>query len=622
MMGRRKDADGVADATKEESQRGIVMVWMVAALFVLIGAAAFAVDLVHAYVVAQETQNAADAAALAGAAQIPGGCAHASTAATSLAATNLGRNGFTALDYVATPTCTSSNEVTVDIKTHFNTWFARAIGFPSMTVHRKGVAEYDPPVKMGSPDNHLGDIPGGSCTDVGFSPLSPPYICASDPSTANQNLFLQINGPDTFKSNGNAVSSNYCGMNTDGCSATNSYGVNTDYNSNPDTVDHGQYYMIDSTSGTGLDVAVYDAGFVNTGVGGSTNPGSWCNSDPTQPDASAGGDAVRIKDANPARYNANLGLPIKQYSQFCAGDISDGDSLGRTDTNLVYTHYELLVPDTDTNPVNNTVATGSDGKPCRWDIPGVYVHDHAAPNTQGIMDQLPDGPNVYKYFEQWQVLCDLPTAGTTAPDHPYELHVWSDSGQGTNAFSIMALHNLSGSPGAPLGLNVYAQEQLPLYASKPDTSGPGNPATFYVARVVHSNLDRQLNLALFDLGDSPDASSGLGLTNVQLTFTTDGSGLGACQYTVRAAGVETATPPWGGPYTWQSEPSCDFSATISTWKSHWVIVQLDIPPSYTCNDLQANKCWIKMTMDPGSHNIQDNTTWDANLNGAPVRLVG
>src|SRR5262245_24650005 len=79
---------------RRDDEGGFVLVWMGLTLILLLGVAAFAVDLVHAYAVEQSAQNAADAAALAGAVDVPrdtGGCNSSAPHALAVAS----HNGFT-----------------------------------------------------------------------------------------------------------------------------------------------------------------------------------------------------------------------------------------------------------------------------------------------------------------------------------------------------------------------------------------------------------------------------------------------------------------------------------------------------------------------------------------------
>src|SRR6267142_1945660 len=77
--------------SKPADERGFVLVWFALLIFVMLGVTAFAVDLGHAYLVAQHEQNAADAAALSAASFLPDNCNNANAHAKSVASSN----GFT-----------------------------------------------------------------------------------------------------------------------------------------------------------------------------------------------------------------------------------------------------------------------------------------------------------------------------------------------------------------------------------------------------------------------------------------------------------------------------------------------------------------------------------------------
>src|SRR3954451_8270494 len=79
-----------SDANRSD-ERGFILVWYALLIFVILGVTAFAVDLGHAYLVGQQEQDAADAAALSAASYLPDNCTNANTHAQNIA----GLNGFT-----------------------------------------------------------------------------------------------------------------------------------------------------------------------------------------------------------------------------------------------------------------------------------------------------------------------------------------------------------------------------------------------------------------------------------------------------------------------------------------------------------------------------------------------
>ena len=153
-------------------------------MLVFVGLAAIAVDLGRGYVVGQQEQRAADAAALAGVVSLPGDQAKASATARDYTALN----GFK--DGVADTSITAGvdgrpTRLRVTVTRTIDTLFASVLGHPTQTVARTAVADYAGPVPMGSPCNEFGDDPepGGhrsaNCNATGQfwanvgSPLAP-----------------------------------------------------------------------------------------------------------------------------------------------------------------------------------------------------------------------------------------------------------------------------------------------------------------------------------------------------------------------------------------------------------------------------------------------------------------
>ncbi len=120
---------------------------MALTIFVLLGVAAIAVDLVNGLLQAQRAQNAADAASLSGVVYLPD-----VDAARANALEIAQQNGFTdGGDSNISVTRTGDYTLKVEVKRTFNTFFARAIGFDSLTVSKSAVATYEPPQSQAQP---------------------------------------------------------------------------------------------------------------------------------------------------------------------------------------------------------------------------------------------------------------------------------------------------------------------------------------------------------------------------------------------------------------------------------------------------------------------------------------
>src|SRR5262245_56998225 len=132
-MSARRTANDHRDDTELRDERGFVAVWLALSLFLMLGVAAVAVDLVHGILVGQEAQNAADAASLAGVTNLP----QHPTGATAAALASASQNGFTNGTNGVTVTAvqqTIPTQLKVEVKQTVPTFFGKAIGFSSLTV--------------------------------------------------------------------------------------------------------------------------------------------------------------------------------------------------------------------------------------------------------------------------------------------------------------------------------------------------------------------------------------------------------------------------------------------------------------------------------------------------------
>ena len=126
-------------------ERGQVLLVMTLALVALLGIGAFAIDIGYAYYAKRQLQSAADAAALAGAQDLPTASTAIATA-TSYAAANTPPN-LTGLTFTYTTKCTATaiiatgcvdtvnpNELVVTGTASTNTWFAKLFGIDHFNV--------------------------------------------------------------------------------------------------------------------------------------------------------------------------------------------------------------------------------------------------------------------------------------------------------------------------------------------------------------------------------------------------------------------------------------------------------------------------------------------------------
>ena len=140
-----------------EKDKGTAMVLVAMSMVLLLGMAAFGTDLAWFYLNASRVQRAADAAALGGVVWLP---ANTGTANSTALATAL-QNGYNDADadvVVSSGAVTGEpNQLGVSVQDVVPTFFLGAIGFDTMTIERSAVAEYIPPLKLGSPSGLFGN---------------------------------------------------------------------------------------------------------------------------------------------------------------------------------------------------------------------------------------------------------------------------------------------------------------------------------------------------------------------------------------------------------------------------------------------------------------------------------
>ena len=126
-------------------------------LVVLLSAAAMAVDLGWLFWQSIEIQHGADAAALAGVIYEPDLRTEAHTEAVAAAVVNEYDDGaaettVTVLDYDDDPTAVeNSSQLRVTITHQVKTFFMNVFGLADVDITRTAVAQYSPPLLMGSP---------------------------------------------------------------------------------------------------------------------------------------------------------------------------------------------------------------------------------------------------------------------------------------------------------------------------------------------------------------------------------------------------------------------------------------------------------------------------------------
>jgi len=224
--------------------RGAALALVAASMVVLMGMAAFGSDLAWFYLNASRIQRAADAAALGGVIWLPGQPGTADATAIDIALRNGYDDGLIDVEVLPAPVASEPNQLQVTVRDVVPTFFAKVLGFDTMTISRTAVAEYIPPLKLGSPDNQFGN----ACDPEVFTGCGP------------YNFWANIHGKWTDNEMGDAYSS-WCTNNNDNPSCSqNNWARSTGY-----------LYGIES--GSSFTVQFNDLAFHNTSGGVATGDG-------------------------------------------------------------------------------------------------------------------------------------------------------------------------------------------------------------------------------------------------------------------------------------------------------------------------------------------------------------
>lgn len=587
--------------------------WMSVVLVLLLGVAAFAVDIGHAYYVGEQAQNAADAAALSGAAFLPQDCSRGPFAADERARAIAADNKFDAADPATTVTIVTHcddpgatgprpNQIRVDVAHKVDTFFGRIFGISSLTVRRKAVGEFDPPINLGSPVSNFGSAPDcAGCFD--------------------SQMWASISAQLNDKSTGNAITMGWCQGSADNCPAGGSQLNNSDADPN------GELFEIDNRGVRTLSLHLYDPAFIDTN--------DYCDNgrlfgkglDPAvvlPPQVWGGGWSI----AHPgARFQPGL-------SQYCTGDNTNGNGWlganargdasrevyedGARATDTTYTLYPLV---DSLNPLGASPI-------CSYTYNG-YWGPANIPRANP-----PDAAE--QTFHQWDDFTSRAGCGSLDGAR-YVLQVRTRAQTvGTNNFSIAACGACSGSPNripAPDNdVTVTAITKMALYTHAKTASGK---PTFYLARVPSWAAGETLTVAFYDIGD---ADIGTGPLDLRILDARTGAEFTSCTFAdPTARGVLSNRPsPWD-----QNARDTDWgplkpmgggcSAHITggpsgnqfRWNGKWIVVHIPIPATYTCADDDFRDCWFQIQYDMSNPSAQlfDTTTWYARLSANPVRLV-
>jgi hypothetical protein len=342
-------------------------------------------------------------------------------------------------------------------------------------------------------------------------------------------------------------------------------GADSCSSSNADYRGDGYYWIVDNPDGgADLSMRAFDLAYVNVGDN--------CRNDAQGAELGT----VFALSGNDERYRQGPASP------YCSGDANHGAVPEQT----VTTHWRVLQP--DATPWDNTDNPVQPG--CSGSVAGA-ASALAAWNDPTLRNE---------YFRQWHEICTI----TNAQAGEWLLNIWTSAGVGANRYSLQTRRSSGSQP------KLFADGYMSLFANTPAAN-----ATFHLARVFPGANGRRLLLEFFDMGDAAAAG-----TITVLPPAEYGGSFSSCQYTPPPG---FSTPDslglWG---TLQpTSPGCMVSGVSSaSWNGQWSSWRIPIPDDYDCDYEDPAGCWIRIRFQfPGG--IEDTTSWEARLEGNPVRLV-
>jgi hypothetical protein len=297
---------------------------------------------------------------------------------------------------------------------------------------------------------------------------------------------------------------------------------------------------------------------------------------------------------------------------FCDTDQQQGT--GETwfsGTGAVSTWYQLY--NTNNQPYNLGAQTflGSSGS--------MFINEAYSDSTEGgsggsscKTGTITDPTNGEYYHDKWWDLTNY--IGTTLSGGmggtTYRIHVTTDPGDttqdsvnGQNNFALFA----SATGGSP---EVYGIGAMQMYTPLPQ----GQSSTFYLAQISQqAGAGKTIQINLWDPGDThmtadlyilqPTAS---GWSPVSLTWT--------CQ---KLSTDGSASNCSGGSGTYVETST----GATSHFNGCWLYISIAVPTSYTA----PQSGWWKIQYTMGSASgvyATDETTWQVNIKGNPVHLIG
>lgn len=606
---------------QDNRERGAVLVLVAASAVVLMGMAAFAIDIGWILLNNARAQRAADAAALGGVVFLPALPAEANQKAIDIARVN----DYDVADGVTTvtPVRVDVRELEVGVTKRIPTFFMQVFGVDTVQVSASARAKYVPPVPLGSQADYFGIDP----TTPGLGPGE----------AGSPNFWASIQGPFTRKRHGDPYATQ-CFTQASGADVGRAcVSANGEYYGSTRGAPDGYWYGVEVPEGApSFTVQVYDASMVErTDFDDATGDvrlnmtpqafGALAEVQIITHDATGGtytltfdGDTTDpIAVGGVGGQPEEVGVLDALEALDAIGDVSvsplGGGRFRVSFNNPLGDLPEMTVDGSLLDPPGSTIEVttdrdGADAGPTttyRLYAPDGTPFDHRDnPEIGGCARSLTSGNQATR--DSWISLCTLsnPTPGV------YPLRVYtSGAGSAWNNYSLRIAP--SGT-----GVRLYGLERMSIY-----TNIPSGTATFDLAEVDAALAGTNLELEVYDPGDleipGPNATS-----NITILGPGGSAWTGGCS--IQAAPEGPGEPSYSTVELKAPGQPCVIDTTrlsgADRYQGRWVRAVIPLT-GYTCAGSEADPdCWWQVRYDYASA-VLDRTTWRAQVAGNLVSLV-
>jgi hypothetical protein len=556
---------------RQKGQTLIIIAFLSVFLITLLG---LVVDSVRLYILAAQAERSAEAAALAGALYMPNYFDVTNQApdghyAQERACAVLQQNGITNCPVAAgqvggqvSIVPTNQYEIQVTVTLQADVFFLQFVspGLSTATVSRSALAEFLPPIVLGSRYPYFGDE--ADIDQVTSKPV--------------QSFWASINGPLDLKEQGDA----YTPTLEEGPTDAQKYpdGGSRNFSRWGGTVcctNHQQYGQCTGCpSGPITNPDVHQTGFTgyNYQIVVPANSGD-----------------LQVQIFNPA---------------FVHGDTVTGDTVtidatkdpafgGKTDQKneymqMTYTLYSapLLFER------SQDVMLGSPFQPASLDVADKSAHGCSAawdPQAQQCLSSLPS------YVDNWYILYIIPNSNKPAT---YRLSVNATDYYGSKNYGLKVTPKGSAptSTAAPAGVRIFAWNEMCVFFN---LSGGSGDSFFDIGEIPADYAGKTLHFKLFDPGETSGSSS-------------------LDMFIHDPSGAAIQLPNW----LRTTSNGTDLETSINgdhIYNGLWLDMPIGIPPTY--NPAPGSDWWQVEYKATGSGVSNDKITISIGLSGTPVHLV-